>query len=90
MSADHPGHLRYAWRATRIDDLPALRISHGRQRSTRFNYRKRNRIERGVGQHQECQALGTRYEKLAMAYVILGMVATIEKLLQLGRKWPHS
>ena len=32
----------------------------------------------------ECRALGTRYEKLAVDYVALWMVAMIEKLLQLG------
>jgi len=48
------------------------------------SYKKRNRIERTVGHYKECRALGTRYEKLAVDYVALWMVAMIEKLLQLG------
>jgi transposase len=48
------------------------------------SYKKRNRIERNVGHYKECRALGTRYEKLAVDYVALWMVAMIEKLLKLG------
>jgi hypothetical protein len=35
-----------------------------------------------VGWYKERRALGTRYEKLAVNYVALWMVAIIEKLLQ--------
>lgn len=45
-------------------------------------YRRRSRIEQVVGWYKECRALGTRYEKLAVNYVALWMVATIEKLLR--------
>ena len=45
-------------------------------------YRKRNLIERVVGWFKECRALGTRYEKLAVSYVALWIVAMIEKLLK--------
>ena len=44
-------------------------------------YRRRSRIEQVVGWYKECRALGTRYEKLAVNYVALWMVASIEKLL---------
>jgi hypothetical protein len=47
-------------------------------------YRKRNLIERVVGWFKECRALGTRYEKLAVNYVALWMVAMIEKLVKKG------
>ncbi len=50
----------------------------------RASYRKRNQIERIVGHYKELRALGTRYEKLAVDYVALWMVAIIEKLLKLG------
>jgi transposase len=53
-------------------------------------YRKRSRIEQVVGWFKECRALGTRYEKLAVDYVALWMVAMIEKALQYGRKKPPS
>jgi hypothetical protein len=37
-----------------------------------------------VGHYKEYRALGTRYEKLAVDYVTLWMIAMIEKLLKLG------
>ena len=44
--------------------------------------RRRNLIERVVGWYKECRALGTRYEKLAVDYLALWMVAIIEDLLK--------
>src|SRR5439155_15581485 len=48
----------------------------------RAAYRRRGRIEQVVGWYKECRALATRYEKLAVNYVALWMVAIIEKLLR--------
>jgi hypothetical protein len=48
----------------------------------RAAYRRRSRIEQVVGWYKECRALGTRYEKLAVNFVALWMVAIIEKLLR--------
>ena len=45
-------------------------------------YRRRSRIEQVIGWYKECRALGTRYDKLAVNYVALWMVASIEKLLR--------
>ena len=45
-------------------------------------YRRRSRIEQVVGWYKECRALGTRYDKLAVNYVALWLVAIIEKLLR--------
>ena len=45
-------------------------------------YRHRNLIERVVGWYKEYRALGTRYEKLAVNYVALWIIAIIEKLLR--------
>lgn len=50
----------------------------------KLSYRRRNLIERVIGWFKECRALGTRYEKLAVSYVALWMVAMIEKLLKTG------
>jgi transposase len=50
-------------------------------------YRRRSRIEQVVGWYKECRALGTRYEKLAVNYVALWMVAIIERLLRKYLKW---
>lgn len=47
----------------------------------RAAYRRRSLIEQVVGWYKECRALGTRYEKLAVNYVALWMIASIEKLL---------
>jgi transposase len=48
----------------------------------RATYRRRNLIERVVGWYKECRALGTRYEKLAVNYVALWVVALIDKLVR--------
>jgi transposase len=53
----------------------------------RTAYRRRSRIEQVVGWYKECRALATRYEKLAVNYVALWMVASIEKLLKRYLKW---
>lgn len=45
-------------------------------------YRKRNVIECMIGWFKECRALGTRYDKLAVNYVALWMVANIHRLLK--------
>jgi transposase len=48
----------------------------------RATYKRRSRIEQVIGWYKECRALGTRYEKLAVNYVALWMIASIEKLLR--------
>src|SRR5207302_6337372 len=45
----------------------------------RAAYRRRSRVEQVVGWYKECRALATRYEKLAVNYVALWMVAIIVK-----------
>jgi transposase len=50
-------------------------------------YRKRNIIERMVGWFKECRALGTRYDKLAVNYVALWVVANIHRLLRKRLKY---
>jgi transposase len=52
----------------------------------RAAYRRRRRIEQVVGWSKECRALGTRYEKLAVNYGALWMVAIIENLLKIYAK----
>jgi transposase len=46
------------------------------------SYRQRNIIERVVGWFKECRALGTRYDKLAVNYVALWIIANIHYLLK--------
>jgi transposase len=50
----------------------------------RVAYRRRSLIEQVVGWFKECRALGTRYEKPAVSYLALWIVAMIEKLLKKG------
>jgi transposase len=48
----------------------------------RRTYRRRNIIERVVGWFKECRALGTRYDKLAVNYIALWVIANIHRLLR--------
>ena len=50
--------------------------------SSGLAYRRRSRIEQVVGWYKECRALATRYEKLAVNYVALWMIAIMERLLR--------
>jgi transposase len=78
-------HIRRWARRRHIEAVIPTRKDQVREESfDKASYRKRNRIERVIGHYKECRALGTRYEKLAVDYVALWMVAMIEKLLQLG------
>lgn len=73
-----------AWlRRHHIGGVIAHRKDQSRQEDfDRGAYRRRNLIERVVGWYKECRALGTRYEKLAVDYVALWMIAMIENLLK--------
>jgi transposase len=48
-------------------------------------YKRRNIIERAIGWFKWCRALATRYDKLAVNYVALWIIANIQFLL---RKYP--
>ena len=50
-------------------------------------YRRQNIIERAVGWFKWCRTLATRYDKLAMNYVALRMVANMQYLL---RAYPEA
>lgn len=62
--------------------IPTRKDQPRDHRFKKRTYRRRNLIERVIGWFKECRALGTRYEKLAVNYVALWMVAMIEKLLK--------
>lgn len=53
------------------------RVEHFDKRT----YRQRNIIERVVGWYKEYRSLGTRYEKLAVNYIAMWLIAMIEKSL---------
>ncbi len=50
-------------------------------------YRRRNIIERAVGWLKWCRALATRYDKLAVNYIALWVIANIQYLL---RRYPET
>jgi transposase len=78
-------HIRHWAKRHHIEPIIPTRKDQPREDNfDKTSYRKRNRIERVVGHYKECRALGTRYEKLAVDYVTLWMIAMIEKLLHLG------
>jgi len=78
-------HIRRSARQHRIEPVIPTRKDQPRDESfDKAAYRKRNRIERVIGHYKECRALGTRYEKLAVNYLALWIVAMIDKLLKRG------
>jgi transposase len=82
-------HIRRWSKRRRIKPVIPTRKNQPREAGfDKASYRKRNVIERVVGWYKECRALGTRYEKLAVEYVALWMVAIIEKVLRYGPKTP--
>ena len=58
------------------------------ERFDKATYRQRHIIEQVVGWYKEYRALGTRYEKLAVNYVALWLVAIMDKSLH--RQFPNS
>jgi transposase len=83
----YPG-IRHWLRRRHIRGVIPTRKDQVREESfDKATYRRRSRIEQVIGWYKECRALGTRYEKLAVNYVALWMVAIIEKLLHKYLKW---
>jgi transposase len=73
-------HIRRWIRRRHIEPvIPTRKNQPGEKTFDKVSYRRRNLIERVVGWYKECRALGTRYEKLAVDYVTLWMIAMIEK-----------
>ena len=75
-------HIRRWLRRRHIEPVIPTRKNQPREEVfDKAAYRRRNLVERVIGWFKECRALGTRYEKLAVDYVTLWMIAMIEKLL---------
>lgn len=80
-------HIRRWLKQRHIEPVIPTRKDQPREESfDKASYRKRNRVERVIGHYKENRSLGTRYEKLAVDYVALWMIAMIEKILQMGQK----
>jgi len=74
--------IRRWCRRRRIDAVIPTRSNQPREEGfDTETYKRRNIIERVVGWYKEYRRLGTRYEKLAVNYVAMWLVAIIEKAL---------
>jgi transposase len=78
-----------AWlRRRRIKPVIPTREDQPRQEDfDKVRYRRRNIIERAIGWFKWCRSLATRYDKLAVNYVALWLVANIQYLL---RTYPEA
>jgi transposase len=82
----YPEVRSWLWRHHIEDVIPTRKDQPRNESFDKRTYRRRNIIERVVGWYKECRALGTRYDKLAVNYVALWMVAIIHYLLRKRRK----
>jgi transposase len=81
--------IRQWCRRRRISAVIPTRANQPRdERFDKATYRERHIIEQVVGWYKEYRALGTRYEKLAVNYVALWLVAIMDKALH--RLMPDS
>jgi transposase len=75
--------IRHWCRKRRIKAVIPTRSDQPRDEGfDKTTYRQRNIIERVVGWYKEYRSLGTRYEKLAVNYVAMWLIAIIEKALK--------
>ena len=78
----YPGVRRWC---TRRRITPVIPTRSDQPRDPGFDkaaYRQRNIVERVIGWYKEYRSLGTRYEKLAVNYLALWLVAMIERALK--------
>jgi transposase len=69
------------------DVIPTPKNQQRQEDFDKPTYRQRNVIERVVGWFKWCRALATRYDKLAVNYVALWIIANIQYLL---RNYPEA
>jgi transposase len=67
--------------------IPTRKDQSPQEGFDKASYRRRNIIERALGWFKWCRALATRFDKLAVNYVALWVVANIQYLL---RKYPEA
>jgi transposase len=77
----YPGIRRWCRRRRIAATIPTRSNQPREERFDKATYRQRHIIEQVVGWYKEYRALGTRYEKLAVNYVALWLVAIIDKAL---------
>ena len=78
----YPGIRRWCRRRGIVAVIPTRSNQLPDEHFEKATYRRRNIMERAIGWYKEYRALGTRYEKLAVNYVALWLVAIMEKALK--------
>ena len=78
----YPGIRQWLRRHHIVAVIPTRKDQPQEQAFDRTAYRSRNLVERVVGWYKEYRALGTRYDKLAVNYVALWLLAILDKLLR--------
>ena len=74
--------IRRWCRRRRIEAVIPTRSNQPRDHNfDKATYKRRNIVERVIGWYKEYRRLGTRFEKLAVNYVAMWLVAIIEKCL---------
>ena len=81
--------IRQWCRRRRIEAVIPTRANQPQNKHfNKATYRQRHIVEQVVGWYKEYRALGTRYEKLAVNYVALWLVAIMDKALH--RLFPNT
>jgi len=78
----YPGIRQWLRRHHIVAVIPTRKDQPQEKAFDRTAYRSRNLVERVVGWYKEYRALGTRYDKLAVNYVALWLLAILDKLLR--------
>ena len=88
------GDKGYSYRSVRrwqrrrhiVPAIPRRKDQRRDEGFEKMTYRRRNIVERVVGWLKWCRALATRYDKLAVNYTALWIIAEIQNLLRRGPK----
>jgi transposase len=83
----HPRIRRWLSRHHIEAVIPTRKDQQRDEKFDKAGYRQRNLIERVIGWFKGCRALATRYDKLAVNYVALWLIALIHFLLRKRLKW---
>jgi len=78
----YPRTRRWCKRRHVEEVIPTRKNQPRNQQFDKVTYKRRNIVERVVGWYKEYRGLGTRYEKLAINYVAMWLVAIIDRSLK--------
>ena len=77
----YPRIRRWCKRRRVVAIIPTRSNQRGEENFDKETYKERNIVERVVGWYKEYRSLGTRYQKLAINYVAMWLVAIMVKAL---------